>query len=58
MLSRIAVHLRLSLLRRVTGPTVSIEFSPQANDGDATNHAHNMYRDPSNEYGAGWTSLK
>jgi hypothetical protein len=43
---------------RVTGPTVIIEFAPQANDGDATDHAHNMYRDPTNEYGAAWTSLK
>ena len=43
---------------RVTAPTAIIEFSPQANDGDPTNHLHNMYRDPTNEYGAGWTSLK
>ncbi len=43
---------------RVTGPTVIIEFAPQATDGDATNHLHSMYRDPTNEYGAAWTSLK
>ena len=43
---------------RVTGPTVILEFAPQANDGDVTDHAHNMYRDPTNEYGAAWTSLK
>ena len=43
---------------RVTGPTVIIEFAPQSNDGDATNHLHNMYRDPSNEYGAAWAKLK
>ncbi|WP_216326354.1 DUF3500 domain-containing protein [Deinococcus aestuarii] len=43
---------------RVTGPTAIIEFSPQATDGDPTNHLHNMYRDPTNEYGAAWTSLK
>ena len=42
---------------RVTGPRVILEFSPQDNDGDATDHAHNMYRDPTNEYGAAWTSL-
>ncbi len=42
---------------RVTGPTVLIEFSPQSNDGDATDHAHNMYRDPTNEYGAAWAKL-
>jgi hypothetical protein len=46
---------------RVTAPTAIIEFSPQENDPrfPATNqHAHNMYRDPANEYGAAWTSLK
>ena len=43
---------------RVTGPSVIIEFSPQANDGDPTNHLHNMYRDPTNDYGAAWTTLK
>ncbi|WP_161883663.1 DUF3500 domain-containing protein [Deinococcus alpinitundrae] len=43
---------------RVTGPTVIIEFAPQANDGDPSNHLHNMYRDPTNEYGAAWTKLK
>jgi hypothetical protein len=43
---------------RVTGPTVLIEYAPQDIDGDATNHADNMYRDPTNEYGAAWTSLK
>jgi Protein of unknown function (DUF3500) len=43
---------------RVTGPTVIIEFAPQSNDGDPANHLHNMYRDPTNEYGAAWTSLK
>ncbi|WP_424952008.1 DUF3500 domain-containing protein [Deinococcus sp.] len=43
---------------RVTGPTLILEFAPQANDGDPANHLHNMYRDPTNEYGAAWTSLK
>lgn len=43
---------------RVVGPTVILEFSPQANDGDVTDHAHNMYRDPTNEYGAAWTSAE
>lgn len=40
---------------RVTGPTLLIEYSPEANDG---NHAHNIYRDPTNEYGAAWTGLQ
>jgi hypothetical protein len=43
---------------RVTGPTVLLEFSPQALGGDPTQHAHNMYRDPTNEYGSAWTALK
>ncbi|WP_425144946.1 DUF3500 domain-containing protein [Deinococcus sp.] len=40
---------------RVTGPTVLIEFSPQQLGGDPSNHLHNMYRDPTNDYGAAWT---
>lgn len=40
---------------RVSAPTAIIEFSPQSMGGDATNHLHNMYRDPSNDYGAAWT---
>jgi hypothetical protein len=40
---------------RITGPTVLIEYSPQSMGGDATNHIHSMYRDPTNDYGAAWT---
>jgi hypothetical protein len=36
---------------RVTGPTLAIEYSPQSLGGDATNHTHAMYRDPTNDYG-------
>jgi hypothetical protein len=43
---------------RITGPHVLIEFSPQDMDGDSTNHAHNMFRDPTNEYGSAWTKLR
>lgn len=39
---------------RVTGPSVVIEYAPQDQDGDPTDHAHNMYRDPANDYGAAW----
>lgn len=39
---------------RVTGPTLVIEYAPQDMDGDPTDHAHNMYRDPTNDYGAAW----
>jgi hypothetical protein len=37
---------------RVTGPTIVIEFSPQQMGGDAANHIHGVYRDPTNDYGA------
>lgn len=40
---------------RVTAPTAVIEFSPQSMGGDPSNHLHNMYRDPTNDYGAAWT---
>lgn len=40
---------------RVAGPTIVIEFSPQNQDGDATQHIHGMYRDPSNDYGVKFT---
>ena len=36
---------------RVHGPTLFIEFAPQAPGGDLTMHAHTIYRDPSNAYG-------
>jgi Protein of unknown function (DUF3500) len=40
---------------RITGPELSLEFAPQTfQAGDATDHAHNMYRDPKNDYGAAW----
>jgi hypothetical protein len=37
---------------RVTGPTIVIEYSPQQMGGDAANHVHGIYRDPTNDYGA------
>lgn len=37
---------------RVTGPALLLEFSPQGSDGG--NHLHNMYRNPTNDYGADW----
>jgi hypothetical protein len=40
---------------RIQGPTVWIEFAPQRMGGDAGNHIHTIYRDPTNEYGAKWT---
>lgn len=39
---------------RVTGPSLVLEYAPQDMDGDPTDHAHNMYRDPANDYGAAW----
>ena len=41
---------------RVVGPTIALEFSPQDMGGDPANHLHNMLRDPTNDYGAAWTS--
>jgi hypothetical protein len=43
---------------RVTGPTIVLEFSPQDLGGDASNHLHNMYRNPVNDYGSAWAKLK
>ena len=42
---------------RVTGPTIVIEYSPQQMGGDAANHIHGIYRDPTNDYGATYTGL-
>jgi hypothetical protein len=43
---------------RVTGPRVLLEFSPQSRGGDPSNHLHNIYRDPGNDYGASWISAE
>ena len=39
---------------RIQGPTVIIEYAPQASrDGNGLpNHIHTIYRDPTNDYGA------
>lgn len=36
---------------RIQGPTLVIEFAPQKLGGDATQHLHTIYRDPTNDYG-------
>lgn len=41
---------------RVTGPKIVIEYSPQSMGGNAANHIHGIYRDPTNDYGAAWTN--
>ncbi len=47
---------------RVTGPTIVIEFSPQGGGGPGSNavatdlHIHGIYRDPTNDYGARYTT--
>lgn len=38
---------------RIQGPTVFIEYSPQSMGGSAIDHIHAMFRDPTNDYGAG-----
>jgi hypothetical protein len=37
---------------RVSGPTIVIEYSPQNLGGNAADHIHGIYRDPTNDYGA------
>lgn len=39
---------------RVTGPSLVLEYASQDMDGDPTDHAHNMYRNPANDYGSAW----
>lgn len=40
---------------RVTGPTMILEYSPQNDAGDTkTEHAHSIFRDPTNDYGVAW----
>jgi Protein of unknown function (DUF3500) len=36
---------------RIQGPTLVIEFAPQAMGGDPSMHIHTIYRDPVNDYG-------
>jgi hypothetical protein len=36
---------------RIQGPHVVIEYAPQQMGGDASNHVHTMYRDPTYDYG-------
>lgn len=44
---------------RVAGPTVHMEFAPQdARPGEASNHVHSLYRDPTNDYGRAWAAIK
>lgn len=40
---------------RIQGPTLFIEYSPQSMGGSAVDHIHAMFRDPTNDYGAGLT---
>lgn len=39
---------------RVTGPSIILEYAPQAVRDGTTEHVHNMYREPENDYGALW----
>lgn len=43
---------------RITGPSVALEYSPQGLGGDPTDHAHNIYREPDNDYGAAWIAAQ
>jgi hypothetical protein len=42
---------------RVAGPRIVIEYSPQGMGGNAADHIHGIYRDPSNDYGALYTGI-
>ena len=35
---------------RIQGPTLVIEYAPQAMGGDPSMHIHTIYRDPGNDY--------
>ncbi|MBX4898714.1 DUF3500 domain-containing protein [Rhizobium bangladeshense] len=39
---------------RVTAPSLVMEYAPQLRGGDPTDHSHNIYRDPTNDYGMAW----
>ena len=39
---------------RIQGPTILMEFAPQRLGGKPMDHIHAMYRDPTNDYGAGF----
>jgi hypothetical protein len=43
---------------RVTGPELVMEYAPQHMGNDPTEHDHNMYRDPTNDYGSAWVGAK
>lgn len=50
---------------RVTGPSIVMEYAPQgggrgAGPGAGANadHVHSMYRDPRNDYGSAWISVR
>jgi hypothetical protein len=45
---------------RVTGPSIVMEYAPQRGfgGGDGTEHAHSMYRNPRNDYGSAWLSVR
>jgi hypothetical protein len=43
---------------RITGPEIVLEYAPQEMGGDPTEHIHNMYRDPTNDYGAAWVDAR
>ncbi len=41
---------------RIQGPHLVIEYAPQELGGDPALHVHTMYRDPTNDYGRGFTA--
>lgn len=43
---------------RVTSPSMVIEYAVQNGEEDSVNHAHSMYRELDNDYGAVWIGAK
>lgn len=44
---------------RITAPSMVLEYSPQDNsNASATDHVHNMYRNPKNDYGSAWLEVE
>ena len=49
--TNVAAGTNIASYYRIQGPHLVIEYAPQQMGGDASNHVHTMYRDPTNDYG-------
>jgi len=48
----------ISAYYRIQGPQLVIEYAPQRMGGDPSMHVHTMYRDPTNDYGKKYVTIK